>query len=272
MSESTRRRHPDHDRLVEEVRSWYRTTMPELGYCVERRRFGLYRRNLEDPDSTLVIMEGVVADETPEFLADISSYFGNRPVSIWVDDKDLDTMLGPALVSAGASRDEASTYLAHVGQRPEPVQLSGITVTPVTAKTLRDYVLVKLKGFANSEDEPQVEQVDEELVVRTSELASIGRFLIARVGEEPVAILGYYDGNDRLIFNLATRVPFRNRAIAKHLLCRVLVESYDGGCRSVIINTNPDDTPIRWYRRLGFTDQVYWRRRYLFDTTTSPPR
>lgn len=269
MGESTQRRHPEHDRLVEEVRSWYRTTRPELGYRVERRRFGLYRRNVKDPDSALVIVKSVVTAEIPEFLADISRYFGNRAVSIWLDDKDLDTTLGSALVSAGASRDEASTYLAHVGQRPEPVQLSGITAMPVTAETLRDYVLVKLKGFANSDDEPPVEHVDKELAVRTSELASIGRFLIARVGEEPVAILGYYNGNDRLIFNLATRVPFRNRAIAKHLLCRVLVESYDGGCRSVIINTNPDDTPIRWYRRLGFTDPVYWLRRYLFDPATS---
>ena len=209
MGESTQRRHPEHDRLVEEVRSWYRTTMPELGYRFERRRFGLYRRNVEDPDSALVIVKSVVTAEIPEFLADISRYFGNRAVSIWLDDKDLDTTLGSALVSAGASRDEASTYLAHVGRPPEPVQLSGVTVTQATAETLRDYVLVKLKGFANSDDEPPVEHVDKELAVRTSELASIGRFLIARVGDEPVAILGYYDGNDRLIFNLATRVPFR---------------------------------------------------------------
>ena len=272
MGESTQqRRHPEHDRLVEEVRSWYRSTIPALGYRVERRRFGLYRRNVENPDSALVIVESVVPDEAPEFLADVSRYFGDRAVSIWLDDRKLDTTLGPALVSAGASRDEASTYLAHVGRGPEPVQLSGITVKPVTAEALRDYVLVKLKGFANSEGEPRVEHIDKELALRRSELASVGRFLIARVGDEPAAILGYYDGNDRLIFNLATRVPFRNRAIAKHLLCRLLLESYDGGCRSVIINTNPDGTPIRWYRGLGFTDEVYWSRSYMFGPARRPP-
>jgi ribosomal protein S18 acetylase RimI-like enzyme len=135
---------------------------------------------------------------------------------------------------------------------------------------LIDYVLVKLKGFANSEDAPSVEHVAEELAVRERELASLGRFSIARVGNEPAAILGYYDGSDRLIFNLATRTPFRMRGIARQLLCQVIEDSYDQGCRSVIINTDPNDTPIQWYRRLGFTDEVYWRRSYLFEPAKNP--
>jgi len=100
--------------------------------------------------------------------------------------------------------------------------------------------------------------------VRQSELASMGRFLIARVRDEPAAILGYYDGSDRLIFNLATRMPFRMGGLARHLLCQVVAESYEQGCSSVVINTDPSDTPIKWYQRLGFTDEVYWRRNYLF--------
>lgn len=263
-------RHPEHDRLREEVRSWYQTSVPELGYQVVRRRFGFYRRHAENPDSGLIIVDAVALDAIPEFLADASSYFDNRAVNIWLDDKDLDATLGPALVAAGASTDKANTHLAHVGLLSEPVQVSGMTVEPVTADTLRDYALVKLKGFANAEDEPPVEHVDQELDVRQRELASIGRFLIARVGDEPAAILGYYDGSDRLIFNLATRMPFRMRGIARHLLCQVVADSYDQGCRSVVINTDPNDTPIEWYRRLGFTDEVYWRRNYLFEPARNP--
>ena len=87
-------RHPEHDRLREEVRSWYRTSLPELGYHVERRRFGSYRRHAEDPDSGLIIVDALAPDEVPEFLADATSYFDSRAVNIWLDDKELDATLG----------------------------------------------------------------------------------------------------------------------------------------------------------------------------------
>jgi len=262
--------HPEHDRLHEEVRSWYQTSMPELGYDVVRRRFGFYRRHAENPDSGLVIVEPMTPDEVPEFLADASSYFNRRAVNIWLNDRGLDAKLGRALVLAGACADKENTHLAHVGLPPERVELSGIRIEGVTADTLKEYALVKLKGFANSEDGRPVEDVQKELALRQGELASIGRFLIARVGTEPAAILGYYDGSDRLIFNLATRTPFRIRGIARQLLCEVIADSYDQGGRSVIINTDPNDTPIQWYRRLGFTDEVYWRRSYLFEPAKNP--
>jgi ribosomal protein S18 acetylase RimI-like enzyme len=263
-------RHAEHDRLSEEVRSWYRTSTPDLGYHVTQRRFGSYRRHAEDPDSGLIIVDAMTPDEVPEFLADATSYFGSRVVNIWLDDKKRDAALGPALIAAGVSADKANIYFAHVGPRPERFQMPGITVERVTADTLMDYMLVKLKGFANSEDAPQSEEVEKEVAVRQSELANMGRFLIARVNDEPAAILGYYDGSDRLIFNLATRTPFRMRGIARHLLCQVVADSYDRGCRSVVINTDPDDTPVQWYRRLGFADEVYWRRSYRFEPAKSP--
>jgi len=263
-------RHPEHDRLQKEVRSWYQTSTPELGYRVELRRFGSYRRHAENPDSGLIIVNAISLEEVPEFLADATSYFDNRAVDVWLDDKDLDATVGPALVAAGCSIDKANTHLAHVGPLPERVELSGIAVEAVTADTLIDYALVKLKGFGNSEDEPPQDHMDKELAVRRRELASIGRFLIARAGNEPAAILGYYDGSDRLIFNLATRMPFRMRGIARQLLCQLIADSYDQGCRSLIINTDPNDRPIQWYRQLGFTDEVYWRRSYLFEPANNP--
>lgn len=265
-------RHPEHDRLRQEVRSWYRTSWPQRGYHVENRRFGFYRRHAEHPDSGLIIIETLTVDEVPEFLADAIRYFDNRPVHLGFDDKNLDRTRGPSLVAAGCAIDQANTYLAHVGPRPDRVQLPGVTVEPVTAGTLMDYVQVKLKGFANSEDEPPGKNIDEELSVRKTEFESIGRFLIARVDNEPAAILGYYEGSDRLIFNLATRIPFRMRGIAKQLLCEVIADAYDNGCHSVIINTDPTDTPIQWYKRLGLSDEVYWRRSYVFDPTSAPTR
>ena len=211
-------------------------------------------------------------EEVPEFLADAGSYFDQRAVNIWIEDRKPDATLGPALITAGVSADKANIHLAHVGSRPERFQLPGTTVEQVTADTLMDYVVVKLKGFANSEDAPTVEEVEKELAVRQSELASMGRFFIARVGDEPAAILGYYDGSDRLIFNLCKpRTPFLDERYRKTSCCaQVVADSYDQGCRSVVINTDPDDTPVQWYRRLGFTDEVYWRRSYRFEPSRSP--
>jgi hypothetical protein len=257
-------RHPDHDRLRDEVRSWYRTSWPQRGYHVEHRRFGFYRRHANHPDSGLIIIETLTADEVPELLADARTYFDNCPVHLAFDDKTLDKTCGPSLVAAGCAIDQANTYLAHVGPPPDRVHLPDVTIEPVTADTLMDYVQTKLKGFANSEAAPSANQIDEELSLRKSEFETIARFLIARVANDPAAVIGHYDGPDRLIFNLATRLPFRMKGLARQLLCGVITDSYDQNCRSIIINTNPDDTPIQWYTRLGFTDEVYYRRTYLF--------
>ena len=93
-------------------------------------------------------------------------------------------------------------------------------------------------------------------------LSGTGRFSFAQAGGDPAAILGLFDGDDRHIFLLATRVPFRHRGIARWLLAHTIAAAYADGCRSVLINCDPADTPIRLYRRLGFTDEVYWRQRY----------
>lgn len=257
-------KHPEHERLRQEVRSWFTTSRPDLGYHVERRRFGFYRHRTVPPDMSLIVVDSLTPNEAREFVGDARGYFSNRPVEIWVDDRALDAAVGPALLAAGCSQERANVSLAHVGARPQIVPLPpDVSVEAITPETLMDYALVKLKGFANSEDAPPADTLEHELALRRSEIAGIGRFQVARIGSEPAAILGYYDDADRSIFNLATRLPFRNRGIAKHLLCRVLADSYDRGCRSVIIGTNPADTPIQLYRRLGFTDEVYWHGSYL---------
>ena len=75
-------------------------------------------------------------------------------------------------------------------------------------------------------------------------------------------MIGLYEGDDRFIFLLATRLPFRNRGITRWLLARVIGEASADGHRSVLINCDPADTPIRLYRRLGLTDEIYWQQCY----------
>ena len=75
-----------------------------------------------------------------EFLADASSYFGQRAVNIWIEDGKPDATLGPALIAAGVASDRSNIHLAHVGLRPDRFQLSGVTVRRVTVDTLMDYL------------------------------------------------------------------------------------------------------------------------------------
>jgi GNAT superfamily N-acetyltransferase len=261
--------HAVHDRVAEEVRSWYRTSFPEMGYRVERRRFGFYGRNYRSPGSGRIVVEALTPRDVPELLEDARQYFDAHQqasaIDIWLDDEDADGTLGPDLVAAGCTRRSATIYLAHVGPRPTVPERPDVTIEAVNAATLTDFATVRLKGFANSENQPPDEQIAREVAIRRAELNGSGRCLLARVGGEPAGILAYYGGRDRLIFLLATRVPMRKRGIARQILLRTIADASDSGCRSVIINTNPEDTPIQWYRREGFSDQVYWHRSYVLE-------
>jgi GNAT superfamily N-acetyltransferase len=253
-------RHVEHDLLVEEVRSWYRTSFPEMGYHVERRRFGFYGKA-----GGRIVVDALTPREIPAFLEDARRYFGPRSVEIWLDNEDADRALSADLVASGCDRRNATVYLAHVGARPKLPAQSDLRIEPVSAATLTEFAIVRLKGFANSENQPSDDQIEREVAIRRAELNGSGRFLIARIGREPAAILAYYAGIDRLIFLLATRLPMRQRGIARHLLAHVIAGAYDSGGRSVIINTDPQDTPIQWYQREGFSDEVYWHRRYVLE-------
>jgi len=266
MSTTGNIRHPHHDLLCAEVRSWYRASAPELGYQVVHRGFGFYGREPGNPHSARILVERPCLNEIEELQVDAREFFGNVEIDIWVDDHETDATLGPALLRAGCHLRGATIYLAHVGAPPAVNPLANVSIESVNATLLKEFAVVKLKGFGNTEDPPSVGRVAQEMASREAELRAGGRCRLARVGDEAAAIIGYYEGNDRLVFNLATRVPFRNLGLARLLLTTVLRDAHQRRCRSVIINTNPADTPVNWYRRLGFTDEVYWHRSYL-----SPP-
>ena len=264
-SRQYRDNHPEHDRLCAQVRSWYRSSMPAMGISIEQRRFGLYRSNTTNPAHARVTVGNIGPADVHTMLSEARDYFGNRDLDIWIEDRDANARLGPVLLAAGCTLGEATIYLAWVGVVPDSPGLPGVSIDPVNESRIKEYVTVKLKGFANSEDEPASETLAQEMALRKSELRGPGRFFIAKVGGESAAIIGYYGGSDILIFNLATRMPFRNRGLARLLLCDVLARAQeDRG--SVVINTNPADTPINWYRRLGFTDEVYWHQTYLYPS------
>ena len=258
--------HPAHDHLVQEVRSWYIQDFPALGKVVTRRPFGYYSLNPKTSYCDIHILEPFDPAETRAFLEDVKAFYGGRQVHIFTHGQAVDRRLSAALEQAGCARGPAKLYLAHVKTGvPPKVEPGPAQMELVTHTNLLDYVVTKRKAFAGSEVEPAPAAVEAEMANRRAELNAGGAFLIARVGAEAAAIIGWHEGPDRYIFNLATRAPFRNQGIARQLLSRVLADTYALGKRSLLIATDPADSPVQFYRRMGFVDEICWMGTWLVD-------
>jgi len=262
-------RHLYHDELCATVQRWYLESDPAMGYEAILRAWGVALRNHDAPQYGQATLGALTPDAVPACIADLRQLYGDASVMVLVDDHDRADMLDVALKAAGCVRGPQETFLAHVGRVPSILSAAHSVLEPVTAANLHEYAVTKLNAFASRETAPPPDHMEAELALRAAELRGDGRFLLARWDGAPAAIIGWYDGDDVFVFQLATRVPFRKRGIARLLLLHVLHDAYARGCRSVIINADPDDTPIQLYRRLGFTDEIYWRRRYLLFP---PPR
>ncbi len=255
--------HPHHDELRATVQRWYLRSDPAMGYEAIMYPWGVALRNHDAPQYGQATLRNIMPDAVPACIADLRQLYGSASVMVLVDDHDRAEMLDLALRMAGCVRGQQESFLAHVGLVPPLPSVIHVTIEPVTTTNLHEYAVTKLNAFASRETPPPLEHMEGEVGLRAAELRGEGRFLLARWDGEPAAIIGWYDGDDVFVFQLATRVPFRKRGIARILLLHVLHAAHARGCRSVIINADPDDTPIQLYRRLGFTDEVYWRRRYL---------
>lgn len=250
--------------MVSEVPGWYTVSAPRLGHPVERRRYGFYSRG-GGARINRVTVAGLAAADVDVFVQDLREYFGGIPVRIVVDDLAVDREIGASLLDAGCTTNHSLVYLAHVGAVPEPPAVPGLAVEPVTEETLREFVTVRIKGFADSETGPSAAQIEEETARRRAARAADSHLFIARIDGAAAAVVGWRAGRDRFIFQLATRLPFRGRGIATALLCRILADAYARGCASVVINTDPDGLAIHLYRRLGFVDEVCRQQRYTFN-------
>jgi GNAT superfamily N-acetyltransferase len=257
-------RHPHHDTIAASIRAAYAGPQPDMGWAAKQRRFGIYRQNTKAATHPDVIVRDLAPGDVEEFLKDVRGYFGVGPRSakIMIDDRRLDSTLGPVLEATGLPLDERTSFLAHVGDVPDPPPVAGIAVETVGEGGLEEYEDTRCRGFANSDEPTSQKELDWRTDLRRAELTGGANYWLARVGEEPAAAMSWYDREDRLVFSLATRLPFRRRGIASHLLCRLLRDSERKDTRSVIINANEAGRPIELYRRLRFTDEIYWHATY----------
>jgi len=241
-----------------------------MGFYVQQRRFGFYQRQ-KDTGRVRATVRHLPARDIPTFLEDLRKYSGEEEIKFYVDDREFDEHLKPVLLESRCIPDVAEVFLAHTGEMPtlasEPRNLS---VEAVTGDTIEEAMSTERKGFADSETEPDPEELRQRLILRRAEIGGQGRFLLARVEGEPASVVAFYEEEDRFIHHLATRVPFRRQSLASRLLKEVLMGAHERGCRSTIISAAENGLPADLYRSLGFTDEVYWRREYKHVPTTTP--
>ena len=240
-----------------------------MGFYVQQRRFGFYQRQ-KDTGRVRATVGHLPAEDVPTFLEDLREYSGEEEIIFHVDDRELDDRLGPVLLASGCTADVAEVFLAHTGKMPTPASEPGnLSVEAVTGDTIEEAMRTERKGFADSEAEPDPEELRQRLTLRKAEMSGRGRFLLARVAGEPASVVAFYEGEDRYVHHLATRVPFRRRGLASRLLEDVLAGALERGCRSTIISAAENGLPADLYRSLAFTDEIYWRREYKHVPTTA---
>jgi GNAT superfamily N-acetyltransferase len=256
-------RHPDHDAVAAEVARWYRYPTPEMGYELEEGRYGWFHRPSSTGRGRGTVRPGVGADDLAALIAEAEGIVAGDSLSLEFDDRATAADLGSGLEAVGFQPGPSAVHLAYLGGLDRtghgPAGLSIVDVEP-HGLALHEWAAVKLQAFADSEAPPANEDLGRELVVRRTEMAGQGRALVARVEGESVAVAGFYEADDRFVFALGTRVPFRHLGIGRALLAHVVHGPGASGCRSVLINADEGGRPEALYRRLGFTDEVHWRR------------
>lgn len=260
-------RHPEHDAVAAAVAGWFTTSAPEIDYRVTEAWYG-YLCRFGALGSTRLILRLDEPSDVARALEEIAREHRGESLTLWVDDRERAARLDSALTAAGCEAKEATSHLALVGETSAPPPPPDLVVETVGETGLDRWSLVKIRSFEDSEAAPSPERLAAELAVRTTELP-IARHWLASLGGEPVAVLAYYHGEDQLVFNLGTRLPFRHRGIARALLARFVSEGRTEGCRSLLINAHEGGKPAELYRRLGFVDEVYWYRRYVLGAGES---
>jgi GNAT superfamily N-acetyltransferase len=245
--------------VAAEVRGWFTTPAPEIGYEVTEHWYG-HQSDL-GPEQARVILSAGEPGQVPAALAHARAAAGTRSLTIWVDDRQRAARLGTALLDCGCEPGDATTHLALVGPMTGRGGPDHLVVETVDDSGLEQWAMVKLQAFGDSEAAPAPGRLAQEAAARRGEMA-LADCQLGTLDGEPVAVMAFYRGRDQLVFNLGTRVPCRHRGIAQAMLARWVDAGTAGGCRSLIINATDGGRPAALYRRLGFVDEVYWYRKY----------
>ena len=117
--------HPERDALGLELRRWFTSSEPALGYVVTKHPYGFQ----SDPGGVVGARVVLTVDDpgdVPNALADARHRSGG-PITVWVDDRARCARLDRSLRDAGCRPIKSVTHLALVGSlsaRPGPASLT----------------------------------------------------------------------------------------------------------------------------------------------------
>jgi ribosomal protein S18 acetylase RimI-like enzyme len=223
--------------------------------------FGTYITDHDSPELSYVLPT-ITPDQIHDLVAEVASQFDSATVRVYLDGQTADRELHGPLQTAGCKINCELVYLAYRGLTPRNTENQNVSIEAMSKENATDYYTVWCKGFSDSEQDPNPEEMEDDVASLIQDVEAGNGGLVGRVDGDAAAIAGWYEGTDRLIFHLATRVPYRNQGLAKSLLTHIVNESCESGCRSVSIFTDLNDTPVAFYRRMGFTEEVYRQIRY----------
>jgi ribosomal protein S18 acetylase RimI-like enzyme len=261
------RAHPNHNPIALTLWRWFHDPFEGIGYRAQKRPWGTYWSHGG------VYCHDLPLDQAHAFLGDLRAYYSladldDDAIQIIVDDPEQDARLGPVLLDAGWTTGKTDLFLAHVGPMPAPPIIEGLRVDEVSAANVRAFVTTRLRAFSDDDTPPDSVRLTAQVAQRQGELTGSGRGMLVRVkaecdvGEYAASMWWYDEPEATWIVLLGVRAPFRRRGIARWLLCQRLIQAQTEGKPALINVTTENIDALRLYRRLGFTDVVYRRRRY----------
>jgi GNAT superfamily N-acetyltransferase len=253
-------KHPEHDAVRREVRSWYTSAWPEIGLNGTTHWFGFAA--MIGADQARIVLSIADPAEVPAALAAARDACPASSFVIMVDDRERTARLDSALREHGCGYMESTTYLALTGPMVSPAPgPDRLEIAVIGTEDFETWARVKLQSFADSDDDPASEALAAEVALRLEELP-VAECQLAKLNGEPAAVLAHYPGDDDLVFILGTRLPYRHRGIAQAMLARWAAAADER--RSLMINATEGHAPEALYRRLGFTDEVFWYSKYEY--------
>lgn len=216
-----------------------------MGYDVEQRPYGLLARLA---GRYRVVLAG---DEVDESLArDLAA----TRAEVWVEDRARASRLAPALGELGYASGPATTYLALVG---DVRARASEDLALVPSRDEADFARRKLTYFADGAS-PSDDDLAREVATRRHE-RGVADFYFVTLAGEVTGILAAYRGEDATTYLLATDAAHRGRGVGAGALAAWVAST---PARSHVINALDGGRPEGLYRRLGFSDEVYWYRRF----------
>ena len=234
-----------------------------MGYDLVEGRYGWFNRPASTGRGRGTVRPGVSADDVEALIAEAEEIVGGDSLSLELDDRATrrpsDRHSKRLSSCRGRLPCTSPTSAASNRRGTNPPGCASTTCRPTSRRCM--------SGRSSSSRPSPTPRRPRRVRTSKRNWSYAGWRWPARVERSPlrlkgesVAVAAFFEGDDRFVFVLGTRFPFRHLGIGRALLTHVVHDPRASDCRSVSINADEGGRPESLYRQLGFTDEVHWRR------------